>query len=333
MSDAPVLTAKPARARASAAETADGVRRTANLRYAAAEPSLSVLIPFYGYDAAPLLTMLDREAGVLNGRVEVILLDDGNPDPAFAAAAVTAVMAAKLPAQFLSLARNEGRSRGRNRLAAAARADRFLFLDSDMAPDSPDFLSRWLALVDEHDPACANGGFSLEQATPGREHRLHAALQARAECAPAATRVLAPEKYVYSSNLLVRRDVFETEGFDEAFAGWGWEDVEWGMRVAARYGITHIDNPASHLGLDAAEALARKYAQSAANFARVLEKHPAVITTYPSYKVARLLSRLPGHRALPGLFRGLALAEAAPMPLRIAAMKFYRASLYAGVLA
>jgi glycosyltransferase involved in cell wall biosynthesis len=304
----------------------------ANPSWTAATPQLSVLIPFHGHDPAPLIRLLDREAAALAGRVEIVLLDDAGPDPAHALAAAQAVQAARLPARLITLTRNEGRSKGRNRLAAAARAPRFLFLDSDMAPDAPDFLGRWLALIDASDPPCAVGGFSLLQAHPGPTHRLHAALQARGECAPAAQRALQPEKYVFTSNLLVRRDVFEAEGFDEGFTGWGWEDVEWGMRVAARFGVTHIDNPATHLGLDTAETLARKYAQSTANFARVLAKHPQVIARYPSYRVAKALRTLPGHRLLGRACRGLALSEHLPTPLRVAAMKLHRAALYAEVV-
>lgn len=305
---------------------------TANTAWAAARSDLSVLIPFHGHDPAPLIRMLDREAGALAGRVELVLLDDAGPDPAHAVAAREAVCDAGLPALLISLTRNEGRSKGRNRLAAAARAPHLLFLDSDMAPDAPDFLARWLALIDASDPPCAVGGFSLEQAAPGPAHRLHAALQSRGECAPATVRALQPEKYVFTSNLLVRRDVFEAEAFDEGFTGWGWEDVEWGMRVAARFGVVHIDNPATHLGLDTAQALASKYAQSQGNFARVLAKHPAVIARYPSYRVARLLRLVPGHRLLGAACRGIALAEAAPLAARIAAMKLYRAALYAEVV-
>ncbi|CAN5222229.1 polysaccharide biosynthesis protein HfsG [soil metagenome] len=306
--------------------------RSPNPRWNAAIPTLSVLIPFHGHDPAPLLRMLDREAATLAGRVEIVLLDDGNPTLEFSEAAEVAAAASPLPVMLLTLRPNEGRSKGRNRLAAAARGPWFLFLDSDMAPDAPDFLARWLALIDADAPACAVGGFSLEQATPAPEHRLHAALQARAECAPVGVRSADPAKYVYTSNLLVRRDVFTAEAFDEGFTGWGWEDVEWGMRVAARFGVTHVDNPASHLGLDTADQLAWKYAQSAANFARVLARHPQVVKAYPSYRVARVLSLVPGHRLLAAAFRGLALREAAPLPLRIAAMKLHRAALYAQVL-
>jgi hypothetical protein len=138
-----------------------------------------------------------------------------------------------------------------------------------------------------------------------------------------------PEKNIFTSNLLVRRDVFETEAFDEGFTGWGWEDVEWGMRVSRRWPILHIENTATHLGLDGAATMAQKYEQSVANFARVVDRHPAVVAAYPSYKVARLLRLAP----LRGLWRpwlkAYALIEAAPLKSRALAMRLYRAALYA----
>jgi hypothetical protein len=141
-------------------------------------------------------------------------------------------------------------------------------------------------------------------------------------------RARTPEKYVYTSNLLVRRDVFEAEGFDERFTGWGWEDVEWGMRVAARFGVTHIDNTATHLGLDTAEALLGKYEQSLTNFQRILQLHPDIVRGYPSYRLSRALKVLPARKVWRDALKQLALSRA-PLSLRVAAAKIFRAGLYA----
>jgi len=128
---------------------------------------------------------------------------------------------------------------------------------------------------------------------------------------------------------LIRRDVFEDQPFDQGFAGWGWEDVEWGMRVSRRHQIHHVEIHATHLGLDPAPVLAAKYEQSAANFGRLAAAHPDIVRGYPSYRVARLLRRIP----LPGLWRPLlkaaGLNEAAPVPLRAFALRVYRAALCA----
>ena len=296
-----------------------------NAAWPEARPRLSVLIPFKGDDPLPLLAALALEPCA----AEIVILDDGSDNAALAAEVEAAAGLLPLPARFVRLTRNEGRAKGRNRLVSHARGRTFLFLDSDMLPDDPRFLRRWLEQVETSDPPVAFGGFSLKQVEPRPDQALHRAMAARSDCLDAATRALHPEKHVFTSNLLVRRDVFASEAFDEGFAGWGWEDVEWGMRVSRRFRVVHVDNPATHMGLDTVEALAGKYEQSAPNFARVVARHPDIVSAYPSYRVAKALKRAPLRRLWRPILKQYALAEAAPLASRALAMRLYRAALYA----
>jgi len=301
---------------------------TDNAAWAAARPLLSVLIPFKGDDPVRLLASLDGPGSA----VEILVLDDGGGDDALAARVAAMVGGLARPARFIRLPVNRGRSAARNRLALDARGRRMLFLDSDMAPDSPTFLENWLAFADRRDPAVAFGGFSLDRTPVSAIHALHRAMALKSDCAGAKRRRLTPEKSLFTSNLLVRRDVFLSERFDEAFAGWGWEDVEWAMRVGRRYRIEHIDNTASHLGLDSAGVLAAKYEQSVANFARVARAHHDIVRAYPSYRAARALRRAPLRRYWRPMLKSAALAEQAPVSWRALAMRAYRAALYADVV-
>jgi GT2 family glycosyltransferase len=187
-----------------------------NTAWASAEPSLSILIPAYQDDPTRLIGALNQP----DPAVEIVVLDDGTRDTALACGIANAVTALGTPAKFIRLGCNEGRAKGRNRLAAAARGRHLLFLDADMAPDSPDFIDRWLTLVDDEDPAVAFGGFSLDQAPAEPAYAVSRSLALRSECLSAAQRRRAPEKHVFTSNLLVRRDVFESEPFDGGFSGW-----------------------------------------------------------------------------------------------------------------
>jgi glycosyltransferase involved in cell wall biosynthesis len=290
-----------------------------------ARPRLSVLIPFYRDDPSRLLQALDQAALP----VEIVVLDDGSGDAALATHVGAAVRALALPARFVRLAVNEGRAAGRNRLAAEARGRHLLFLDADMLPDQADFLARWLDLIEADDPPVAFGGFSLDQAPLTASTAVCRALSLKSDCLPAEARQRTPEKYVFTSNLLIRRDIFETEPFDRGFSGWGWEDVEWGMRVSRRHPIAHIDNPATHLGLAPAAAMAAKFEQSAANFARVVAAHGDIVSAYPSYRVARALKRAPLRRLWRPLLKAFALIEPLPAGPRAFALRLYRAALYA----
>jgi glycosyltransferase involved in cell wall biosynthesis len=299
---------------------------------APATPRLSVLIPFLNDDPRRLIAALDEEAARLAGAVELVLLDDGTGDDDLAHEVAAAVQATGAPARLVQLFVNEGRSKGRNRLARHARGEHFLFLDSDMLPDSPDFLACWLELIARESPAVAFGGFSLAQVDAWPEHRLHCRLAQRSDCAPASVRRKAPAKFVFTSNLLVRRDVFEAEPFDPAFTGWGWEDVEWGVRVGRAFPIQHLDNPATHLGLDSAKIIAVKYEQSAANFGRILEAHPAEVRRYPTYRLGRLLKLTPLLRHWRAVLKAIALAEPAPLGLRAFSMRLYRVAMSADAI-
>ena len=298
--------------------------------WAGAQPRLSVLVPFFSDDPRALLHRLDLQARTLAGAVEMVVLDDGNPDVRLGDAVEALITGLNSPARLIRLAANEGRSKGRNRLVAHGRGGRLLFLDGDMIPDRPDFLRRWLDLSDT-DVAVAFGGFTVEAAPPSPATAVHRQMARRSDCLPASARRRTPEKYVFTSNLLVRRDVLEAEPFDEGFAGWGWEDVEWAMRVSRRWTIEHVDNTATHLGLEPVETLARKYEQSAANFARLRAAHPDIVARYPSFRAACALKRAPFRSAWRPMLRELARSPA-PLPVRAFALKLYRAGLYAEVV-
>jgi glycosyltransferase involved in cell wall biosynthesis len=300
-----------------------------NPAWTGAQPILSVLIPFLRDDPSALLALLDRETVSLNGQVELVLLDDGTVDPELTDRLTARIDALTLPVRLITLDANEGRSIGRNRLASAARGSSLLFLDSDMRPDHDRFLQTWAALARDQSPAVAFGGFSLLQAPDEARFAVHRSMAARSDCLPHARRALQPEKYVFTSNLLVRRDVFEAEAFDPGFSGWGWEDVEWAMRVSRRFAVVHLDNAATHMGLDTVEALAAKYEQSAPNFARVVARHPDFVAAYPSYRAARKLKAVPGLKAIRPLFKRAARLTALPVPWRAFSLRLYRAALYA----
>ncbi len=302
---------------------------TDNAARKTASPVVSVLIPFLRDDPSELLQLLDEEAASVDGAVEIVLLDDGTADAALTARLVAQVKAMALPARLITLPANEGRAIGRNRLASAARGGSLLFLDSDMRPDHRRFLRDWADLVSREDPAVAFGGFSLLQAPTDAKFQVHRAMAAKSECVPYTERAKQPEKYVYTSNLLVRRDVFEAEAFDPGFTGWGWEDVEWAMRVSRRFRVVHLDNAATHMGLDDVESLARKYEQSAPNFARVVGRHPEIVSTYPSYRAARLLKRIPRLDAIRPWMKRAAVTTWLPTAARAFSLRLYRAALYA----
>lgn len=290
------------------------------------QPLLSVLTPFYHDDPTALLAQLSGCAS----EVEIILLDDGSSDAALLARVVGAAEAIAAPVTIIVAAHNRGRSGARNRLVEQARGDYVLFLDADMAPDAPDFLARWLDCIKVQRPGIAFGGLSVENVAPTPQTRLHYEIFARSDCRRASQREKSPAQFVATANLLVRRSLLDHIQFDSAFAGWGWEDVDWALRTAERAAIVHIDNPASHAGLDTVDTLLRKYAEGGKNFARLVHKHPVAVRRFASYRAASALKHAPLRSFLRKLTAWCARdLHAAPMRWRAAALKLYRTLHYA----
>lgn len=304
-----------------------------NAAFAAARNvRLSVLIPFYRDNPCALLKGLCAKPP---GGVEIILYDDGSDDSALGEAVREAVLRAPLAAMLVSARNNYGRAFARNTLTGAARGEWVLLLDADMMPPNAAFLQRWCACIKEQAPAVAFGGFAvppLHSVTPA--HRLHLAFSQSSDCLPAAIRAQNPASTVCTSNLLVRRDVLRTHPFDDGFDGWGWEDVEWAARVARDHSIVHIDNPALHLGLETPETLLQRFRDSAANYARFVQRHPALARTLPSWKAAHIAAAIPGFSFFCPVFAAIARNALGlwPLPARILALKLWRSSWYAKAL-
>ncbi|MBN8607500.1 MAG: glycosyltransferase [Caulobacterales bacterium] len=290
---------------------------------------LSVLTPFHKHDPSAMLAF----AAHAPDGVEFILLDDGSASATLLARLVQTAWLACAPVRILVSARNKGRAAARNRLIAEAQGEYVLFLDADMIPDRPLFFQNWLDVIARHRPDVAFGGLSVRHAEPTSDTALHYEIFAHSDCRPARERSQAAAQTVASANLLVRKSFLARHPFDEGFVGWGFEDVDWALGAARYTEILHTDNPATHAGLDNVATLMRKSAEAGPNFARLARKHPTAVSRFAAHRAARLLRHAPARTQLRSAFAWLAGAPSAPMPLRRAAFKLYRASHFAEHLA
>ena len=295
-------------------------------------PVLSVLVPFFRDDPRVLIASLSAQR-VAPGRVRILVMDDGSGDAVLSAQTQAAVDAAALPCTLITSETNRGRSATRNALQDRAATPWVLFLDADMRLDDPLFLQRYLDAIAADTADVLFGGFEVEPRADNADTDLHRVLSHGSDCLSAVARQAAGPQFVASSNLCVRKSVLEAESFDPGFTGWGWEDSEWAARVAARFRLRHLDNPAVHLGLETTDTLLSRFASSGANYRRFTEKHPDLAASLPLFRIVTRLARIPGHRLARAPLRAAVRSHAVPTRLRVLALKLWRASHYAEAMA
>ena len=284
---------------------------------------LSVLVPFYRDDPTSLLEGLSPLMRAFDD-VELVLYDDGEPDADLNRQVCASIDLLDVPVRLLTSVRNRGRAAGRNLLAEQASGSWLLYLDADMTPPDRHFLTRYRETMAANDCDAVFGGYETEWPTdPGL--RLHAELSRRSDQHDAATRNETGPTAFCSSNLLVRASVMQACPYDDQFTGWGWEDVDWAASAAHRFKLVHIDNPACHGGLQTADILLEKFRDGAANYKRLLTRHPE-LADLPGARAARLLKSLPGQHRLRGLWAHMTTSPFLPLRIRALALKLWRAS-------
>jgi GT2 family glycosyltransferase len=228
-------------------------------------PAVSVIIP--AHNSAPALPEVLRALATPAGPFEIIVVDDGSTDDT---AALVSRLA--LPVTLrLSRQPQRGRAAARNRGAGEAAAPVLLFVDADVQP-RPGLIAAHLR---HHIPGSriAIQGRILPHPDALRTTFMRATHLLPAPAPPGRRLFFG---HVATANFSVAAAPFhEVGGFDESFAGFGWEDIELGLRLA-RAGVGLRYEPAAtvyHRHVEDLPGRRRKFRQAGAGAVYFWRKH------------------------------------------------------------
>lgn len=231
--------------------------------------SVSLIIPTYRNNGSIVDVARAILAQPIPSRflLEVILVEDGYDS------ALESRFSGHLPAdvRFVRLDRNAGRAIARNAGASIAAGDALLFLDDDCFPSDNEWLIRLVAALSA--PGIAAAGGPVRGVGNGFWARYQADVRTRR-----TVRHSNAEPALTTANLAIRRELFERcHGFDERYRGYGFEDRDLLLRLAAEGELLLVPEAAviHHDALrlaDVAKKLQEAGATTSALFGR---DHPA----------------------------------------------------------
>lgn len=219
---------------------------------------LSILIPVYNYNVFRLVENVHNQALECNIVFEIICLDDGS----------TLFLAENeninqlKNSRFSILDKNIGRSAIRNLLARRATYQNLLFLDADTIPVQKDFLSTYIAQIN-NDEKVVYGGILYENTQPSKNKLLRWFYGKKREVLTTSERNKNPYISFLTLNFLIKKSILKKVNFNENIPNLRHEDTLFSYQLMqSKIQVIHIENPVYHLGLEDSKTFLKKSEES-----------------------------------------------------------------------
>lgn len=217
---------------------------------------LSILIPTYNYNVYPLVLKLWDECRALNIDFEILCQDDGSQS-------VYNIDNAEISnlenCHFSINEENIGRGKNINSLFKLSQYSWILILDCDVMPVAENFIATYLDTVKNSEIKVCYGGITYKRNRPDETHILRWVYGYKRESLVVEDRIKKPYQSSLTSNLLIKREIFQENRFSAIITKYGYEDLVFFHDLKLKgISISHIDNPALHINLDSSKVFLKK---------------------------------------------------------------------------
>lgn len=249
---------------------------------------LSVLIPTYNYNAFTLVKEIHKQLSKTGIDFEIICFDDGSKSVINKQNEQINLLTFS---RFQILEKNIGRSAIRNLLANKAKYKWLLFFDADMYPASQNFIDNYLCFLDKKSTVVCGGMFY--ENTQENKNLLRYKFGKKHEEVSVEKRNRKPEKYFFTSNFLIRKEIFKQVKFEEKLKQYGKEDLMFSLSLRQNnIKIQHVANEMFHLGIDNNSVFVSKTKKAMENLLFLKKNQLLTTNQTPLLKVTKVLKTL-----------------------------------------
>ena len=229
---------------------------------------LSILIPIYNYNAYPLILELYKQCLECEIEFEIVCQDDVSSTYLLENNAINSL----LNCSFSINKNNLGRGRNINSIAEKAQFNWLLILDCDVFPTDKYFIKNYIEAISSNNNKIIFGGISYESRTLENQKLLRWVYGNKRESIPVELRQKKPFSSALTSNILIEKEVFIENPFDNSIIKYGYEDLcLLSVLQSKKIQILHINNPAFHLNLETSNQFLEKTKTSLENLNFIID--------------------------------------------------------------
>ena len=215
---------------------------------------LSILIPTYNYNVYPLVTELKSQADALAIAYEILVQDDASKTFLKENSKINLL-------QHCSYTLNDenlGRGNNVNLLNNRAQFDYVLIMEADAFPEKRNYLQNLIASINSQTQALF-GGVTYPNIKPEKDKLLRWKYGNKRESIPLSKRLNNPYHFVFTWNLLLKKELLTNNHFPYNVKDYGYEDLVF-IKQLKENNITvkHIENRLVHLNTETSLTFIKK---------------------------------------------------------------------------
>lgn len=230
---------------------------------------LSILIPTYQYNIVPLVEELHRQCVEQPNLIFEILINDDASTYDGENPSIERLSNCFYYKQHT----NKGLSASRNFLIEKARYSWCLFLDDDVAPLSPTFISTYIQQIQSGiEPCILYGGLQYRITPPETCELLRWKYGRKHEALSYDKRLKDKKNHFLCSNFVVHRTILDRYTFPKEINTYGYEDLIFNKKIQeANIPIYQIDNAVYHEKLDTSQIFLTKTKKALDNLKKSID--------------------------------------------------------------
>lgn len=207
---------------------------------------LSILIPTYNYNVYSLVTELKSQADALGIAYEILVQDDAST---FFLKENTEINLLQHCSYTLNH-ENLGRGNNINLLNNRANFDYVLIMEADAFPEKKDYLQHLIASINPETQVLF-GGVTYPNEKPEKDKLLRWKYGNERESIPLSERLKNPYHFVFTWNLLLKKELLSNYHFPYNVKDYGYEDVVFIKQLKENnIPVQHIENRLVHFNTE-----------------------------------------------------------------------------------